>query len=298
MKLGRWKSKSRHWWVGTATVGEGKSVAMKALADDMVAVLTEHSQFAYGSVDDRWHYQQSGTTAGAVDKLRTCNAYLCVYCPDAGRCLCVPAASGGSTDPHKFIDLEFFLDAAHGDEFNHSNKLDRQRVLQKPKQKPQAPVQPQPKLHLDPTNVTILFLQQDSYFQKYWARIARDHPVGIPQRCLFAFGGYTDPAPQKWNDFFESVTRPIVKDLFTQVVRRVGPRVMGADTPVFATTASQQKVVSRLEQIGKLYQKPHINFIRVARSSAEEFVLVGHSVSGKPHYQPVLETCSAEKMLR
>ena len=39
VKLGRWRSRSRHWWVGTATVGEGKSFAMKDLVDDLVSVL-------------------------------------------------------------------------------------------------------------------------------------------------------------------------------------------------------------------------------------------------------------------
>ena len=27
VEMGRWKPKSRHWWVGTANVGEGKSLA-------------------------------------------------------------------------------------------------------------------------------------------------------------------------------------------------------------------------------------------------------------------------------
>ena len=31
VKMGRWESKSRHWWVGTANVGEGKSPGMKVL---------------------------------------------------------------------------------------------------------------------------------------------------------------------------------------------------------------------------------------------------------------------------
>ena len=84
-KIGRWKTKSRHWWAGVANVGEGKSQGMKAFTDDMVDALRAHSAFAAGQSHDRFHFQQSGTTAGAIDKLRACNGYLCIYCSDAGR---------------------------------------------------------------------------------------------------------------------------------------------------------------------------------------------------------------------
>lgn len=188
-KVGRWKSKSRYWWVGVANVGEGKSQGMKALTDDMVAALSKHSAFAAGHSHDRFHFQQSGTTAAAIDKLRTCCGYLCIYCSDAGRCLSKPAAAGTPADPHKHVDLEYFLDAAHGDEFNHSNKIDRQKVLAKRVKSQEAPAEPPESLHIDPTNIHILFLIQNLFFQTWFAQIAEKHPVGIPQRCLFSFGG-------------------------------------------------------------------------------------------------------------
>ena len=192
VKLGRWKSKSRHWWVGVANVGEGKSEGMKAFTDDMVDALHKHSAFAVGSADDRYHFQQSGTAAGAIDKLRACAAYLTVYCSDAGRCLSRAAAVGTAADPHKHIDMEYFLDAAHGDEFNHSTKVDRQRVLAKRVRSQDAPAEPPEALHLDPTNVHFMFLIQNLFFQTWFAQIAEKHPVGIPQRCLFSFGGRPD----------------------------------------------------------------------------------------------------------
>ena len=204
VKLGRFKSKSRHWWVGTADVGEGKSVAMKDLVDDLIATLARNTAFAVGTSSDRFHYQQSGTTAGAVDKLRTCEGYLTVYCPDAGRCLSAAAAKGGKVDVHEHINIEFFLDAAHGAEFNHSTKLDRQRVLQKPRKNPREAVASIPPLHIDPTNITLALMQQDLYFQEWWAQIARAHPVGIPQRCLLSFGGDMDPVcPQSVERIFQ-----------------------------------------------------------------------------------------------
>jgi len=253
--MGRWKSRSRHWWNGVALIGEGKSMSMKAFTDDMVDTLREFSAFAVGSAEDRFHYQQSGTTASAVDKLRAAEAYLTVYCSDAGRCLSKAAAVGHAVDPHKHVDLEFFLDAAHGDEFNHSTLTARQKVLKKAVQNPQEPVRPPQTLHMDPTNVHIMLLQQELFFQVYWAQIARKHPVGLPQRCLFAFGGDMDPAPKKWNDFFERVTRPIIRDLFRQIVRRIGPKITGVEVPVFETTDGQNEVVSELEQLLKLYQR-------------------------------------------
>ena len=70
VKMGRWKSKSRLWWVGTANVGEGKSTGMKHLANIMVQVLTENSTKAA----DRFRFQQSGTKASAIDKFRWCEA--------------------------------------------------------------------------------------------------------------------------------------------------------------------------------------------------------------------------------
>lgn len=255
VKMGRWKSKSRHWWVGTDNVGEGKSISMKSLVDTMVSALAECSAHACGVESDRFHVQQYGTTAAAIDKLRSADGYLCIYCPDAGRCLCMAAASGGKTDPHEFINLECFLDAAHGDEFNHSTKLDRQKAMKLPKKNPVDPVPSMPTLHIDPTNVTVLFLQQDLYFQKYWARIAREHSVGLPQRCLLAFGGDMDPAPKKWFNLLDEVCLPLIKQLFKDVIRSVGPKITRCETPVFHTSALQDEVVADLELRVKLYQR-------------------------------------------
>ncbi len=122
VRLGRWKSKSRHWWVGTANVGEGKSLGMRAFVDATVAVLQRHASLADGTPQDRFHFKQSGTTADALTKLRECSARLLIYCSDAGRCLCPSAAHGGSTDPRKYMDLEFFLDAATGTRWRTQRK--------------------------------------------------------------------------------------------------------------------------------------------------------------------------------
>ena len=163
VKLGRWKSKNRHWMAATANVGEGKSPGLKAFIALIIEVLSELPDRAVGVESDRYHYQQGSTSAAAIDKLRACLAYLTMYSHDATRVLCPAAASGGHTDPHKYVDLELFLDAAHGDEFEQTTNLDRQQQQAKVKQlqNPLAPQEEIAGLHMDPTNVHILYLQQD-----------------------------------------------------------------------------------------------------------------------------------------
>ena len=219
-----------------------------------------------GQHEDRFHYQQSGTTAGAIDKLRTCQGYLTLYCSGAGRCLSKTAATGGRTDPHEHINLEFFLDAAHGDEFDHSNKCDRDKLLKKPMKNPAAPNDPPMTLHIDPTNVHLVYLQQEVFFQTWWAQIAARHPVGLPQRCLFAFGGDMDPAPKAWNGFFEDITRPIVKALFSSIVRRVGPKVTGTRPPSCMTIDAQNEVVTEIDELLKLFKR-HIGLSSVLQAA-------------------------------
>lgn len=127
VKLGRWASKSRHWMCGTANAGEGKSPAMKPLAQALERAMQRLPASAIGEERDRWHFQQSGTTAAAVDKVHDTGGYLCLLADEAGRCLCLQYASGGATDPHKFVDLLLFLNAAHGEEVSHVTKHDRMK---------------------------------------------------------------------------------------------------------------------------------------------------------------------------
>ena len=255
VRLGRWKSKSRHWSVGTANVGEGKSPSMKGLVDAVVEVLQRHASLADGTVQDRFHLKQSGTTADALAKMRQCNARLLVYCSDAGRCLCPTAKHGGATDPHKFMDLEFFLDATHGDEVSHSNKVDRERILKVRVGNPQGPVLTQPGLHMEPTNVHIMFMQQDVFFTNWWAQLTAKKPVGLGQRCLFAFGGDMDPAPRGLTQFREEVTVPVVAALLERVLRRVGPKTTVAEELSFKISEQQASVLTELEAITKVHAR-------------------------------------------
>ena len=259
VKLGRWKSKNRHWMAATANVGEGKSPGLKAFIALIIEVLSELPDRAVGVESDRYHYQQGSTSAAAIDKLRACLAYLTMYSPDATRVLCPAAASGGHTDPHKYVDLELFLDAAHGEEFEQTTKLDRQQQQAKVKQlqNPLAPQEEIAGLHMDPTNVHILFLQQDVLFTTWWARQAATKSVGIAQRFLFAFGGDADAAPIRHKDFMTTVTLPIVKDLLKLIVRFVGPRLQSGADPFLECTPEQDIVFSQLEEVLTLHKRRH-----------------------------------------
>ena len=255
VKMGRYESKSRHWMVGTANVGEGKSPGLKVFMDAMIEVLTENVAFAVGEVDDRFHYQQSGTTPGAIEKLQTCRGYLCIYCPDGGRCLSPTAATTGNTDPYKHIDLEWFLDAAHGDEFNHSNMTMRAKLAKSKAKNPGAAVGGDTGMHIDPTNVHVLLLQQDVVFASYWAQLTSRKPVGLAQRCLFSFGGDADPAPIDLKAMLLTITKPFVKKIFCMVVRHVGPVVTQTEHPYIVTTEAQNNVVCSLESTIALHKR-------------------------------------------
>ncbi len=255
--MGRWKSKSRHWWVGTAKVGEGKSPGMKHFVNAMVDVLSECRPHAVGNKGDRFHFQQSGTTAAAIDKLRCCDAYLAVYCPDAGRCLSPAAPTGGRCDPYQFIDIEMFLDAAHGDEFSHSTCKQREKNAKETLQNPHAPAKMKPPAHLDPTNVHFIFLQQEVLFATWWAQMTPKKPIGIAQRFLMSFGGDADPAPMDFASFMEDVTIPTLKQMFRLIVRRVGPVVPGAAVAHAVCTPQQNEIVAELEHIVNMHRRRH-----------------------------------------
>jgi len=124
------------------------------------------------------------------------------------------AATGGHTSRLAKVDLEIFLDAAHGDEFSHATMKAREKALARPVRHPQEQVQPPQGLHIEDTNVHIMFLQQDCIFTDYWAQMASRKAVGLAQRCLFSFGGNMDPAPVDLSTFKDLVMEPLIRNFF------------------------------------------------------------------------------------
>ena len=92
VKVGQWASK-RADTGGPANIGEGKSPGMKCFVNTMVDVLSANMRHAVGYKSDGFHFQQSGTSASAIDKLLNCDGFLAICCPDAAWCLCPTAAT-------------------------------------------------------------------------------------------------------------------------------------------------------------------------------------------------------------
>ena len=198
---------------------------------------------------------QGSTTAAAREKLRFCEGYLSIHSDEAGACLCPAFANGGATDPSKFIDLQLFLNAAHGGCFSFSTQLDRQKVLKAKVADPKAPVPEPMGMTLKETNVHVTFLQQELFFTNWWALLAANKPTGLVQRFLFSFGARLNMGKQAWNGFLRDVTQPLLENFFAAVVRRFGPHMTTLLQPVFSTTAEQRAVIVDLEEIGRLFAR-------------------------------------------
>lgn len=56
-----------------------------------------------------------------------------------------------------------------------------------------------------------------------------------------------DPAPKKWFNFLDDVCLPLIKQMFKDVIRSVGPELTRCETLVFHTSALQDGVVADLE---------------------------------------------------
>ena len=243
-------SRNRYWVASVANVGEGKSPATAPIVALLQDVLAKHPHLLPGVAADRFHYQQGSTSAFARDKLRACDGYLTVYSDEAGLCLSPKYASGGEIDPYKHIDLGLFLNAAHGGEFDFATLRERLQVLGRKKScDPKGAVPVEEGLQLNPTNVHFLFLQQEYYFNHFWAQLAADKPVGLAHRFLFSFGAYENPPPENLSGFFNSVATPILRRLFELVLLRFGPKVVAARDLLFSVSVAQSVSVGAIHEL-------------------------------------------------
>ena len=149
----------------------------------MQRVLLRHAALMVGNAADEFHFLQSSTTAAAISKLRFCDGYLTLYTDEAGRCLDLSFAGHGSTDKSSHVDLTHFLDAAHGAEFSHTTMLDRQRAAKKKPVHPEANVAEPESLQINPTNMQVLWLQQELYFLRRWLFTS---PLVLCNECSLA----------------------------------------------------------------------------------------------------------------
>ena len=257
VQLGRYKSRSRHWMNGVAAAGQGKSPTIKPIIEMLMSVLKELSALAPGSANDMFHTCQSTTTAAAIDKIRATLAYLLLYSDDAGRCVSVSFAQGGKTDRGEHLDLTYFLDAAHGDEFSHQTCRDREKLFKKKTIHPSEPVPVPEQLCLNPTNVHVLWLLQELYFAKYWAQLAVNKPIGIVQRVLFSFSTKVKEKNVKWNGFLDAVIAPILKGLFRMTLRTFGPKAPG-EVQSLVLSPRQTQITADIEETLTLFSQRKI----------------------------------------
>jgi hypothetical protein len=259
VRLGQWDCKNRYWLSGTAEPGQGKSPAMKPLVALMTQALDENKLLAAGQKQDAYHFLGSATTATAVHKIAFTNGYLCAHADEARRCLSKAWATGGKVDVHRHFDLAAFLDTAHGDEFSHTTVFDRQKALTPKKAHPKGPAaeaeEAQDKIRIDPTNVHILFLQQQHFFGEYWAQAQQNHRIGFGQRFLFTFGEGRAPGPMEWDRFHQEVAFPLLADLFRVFVQSVGPAAsLGADFHL-EVSPDQRSCVKELDKLLHMFSR-------------------------------------------
>lgn len=119
---------------------------------------------------------QGSTSAAAREKLRYCEVYLAIHSDEAGAWLCPAFANGGATGPSKYIDLQLYLNAAHGGSFSFSTQIDRQKVIKQKVLDPKAPVPEAAGMTLKETNVHVIFLQQELFLSNWWAPVAANKP--------------------------------------------------------------------------------------------------------------------------
>ena len=126
----------------------------------------------------------------------------------------------------------------------------REKVVTNTWQTPDTPAKKKPPAHIDPTDVQFASLQQEIVFANWSARMTPPKPVGIAQRFLLSFGGDADPAPMSLATLMDNVIPPILKGLFTLIVRRIGPVLAGASvTLIYLAARNKMKLLESLTTV-------------------------------------------------
>ena len=147
------------------------------------------------------------------------------------------------------------MNAAHGGDFSWSNRPDRERAL-KAAAAPPNPAEPVPEpqaLELPLTNVHCVLIGQLDVFTKVWAELAHTKQIGLAQRFLFSFAVRQCTAKKAWNRFLEEVALPVLEQVFTIVLRRLGPCVP-IPPDCFRLTEEQETAVDNLAEIRALFE--------------------------------------------
>ena len=146
-----------------------------------------------------------------------------MHADEAGRCLDLAFAGGGKSDATRVVDLR---DAALGSEFSHQTMLDRRERMRKEKQpvNPHEPVPIPESLCLNPTNVNVLWSQQQLYLEKFWCAIAKKQTDRIGATLPVQFGSRTHRHDWRLQRYHEQVFLPVIKQLSRVIVHEVGSK--------------------------------------------------------------------------
>ena len=202
---------------------------------------------AVDTPEDTFHYQQGSTTATGRNKIQECDCHRTMYCPDAAWWLDFRSANRKSkTDAFAHVVLECFLDAAHGDEFEHNTQNKREKFLKTTEVvNPGAQVPAVGGAHSNPTNVHIMFPQQT-----------------CAEKCTRAAFGRTDPSEGSIHRTVPEAHRPLRRGACSRNVEIGGERkaeelrAMQRAQPIPSTpVADASTEVARLQQMVMELQK-------------------------------------------
>ena len=261
LQLGRFRNKNRMWSLCVANVGEGKSQAIDELRKAADKCCRDAgSAYTVGSASDGFHFLESSTNATALEKVRFCDGYMCIAMGDASRALDKAAAKGKATDKSQYISLEVFLDAAHGQQISHQT-MDTRKAFAKSQKQRKTPNPNDPHTHPAPTelretNVTLTLMCQDDCFTDYFAQIAVEYSVGIPQRFQIEYGGDCDPARAEHAHFYDYIFKETFVRVCKLLLLKCGPKIAsGIAEPSFTCSEQQNKTFSDIEELLTMHKR-------------------------------------------
>ena len=98
---------------------------------------------------------------------------------------------------------------------------------------------------------------QDDLFVDFFAQIAVEFAVGIPQRFQIDFGGDCDPANISHAMFFDWVWVPFFQSMLKLLLRSCGPKLVhgSAAVPAFSLSAEGTELLGEVEEIISMHKQ-------------------------------------------
>eukprot|EP00973_Karenia_brevis_P037358 5149486-Karenia_brevis.AAC.1 len=238
-------SKNRPWFCAVGDPGTGKSHAAEPHADIVQEVCAENSFYAPGNVDDQSHIVMSRTYAAFEDKIRMTMGYGLKLSGEGAEYLCPTYPSQGKFDGDHGLVFDKLMDAAYGKSFGGETKTDRDAAKRAKKTGDPRPI---PFMHH--TNIQVGLIIQDSVWTEWWGVSECKRHKGLASRFTFPFAKGRMIGPLKYRNFFQSIYRPIVKDIFTRILTTWGPKVdVSQESKICGTFTFQEMEEKIIENV-------------------------------------------------